>query len=116
MIEVVLVADIYVVKETLSRMGIANKKECILYPSCYLIEDIDNKMFVAHFKEILFEMGGYNNFTEDDKIILDSIAILLEEWELVNLINFPEEVDTVFVYTLPYSEKKRWSVKHKVKI
>lgn len=114
MIEVALIADIYVVKETLSRIGVANKKDRILYPSCYLIEDIDNRMFIAHFKEILFELGGYNNFSEEDKVILDSISVLLEEWELVTLIDFPEEVDTVFVYTLPYSEKRTWTIKHKV--
>lgn len=116
MIEVNLIADIYVVRETLSRIGVANKKECILYPSCYLIEDIDNRFFVAHFKEILKNLGGYDNFTEEDSVILDSISVLLEDWQLVTLINFPDEVDTVFVYTLPHSQKRNWTIKHKVTV
>ena len=116
MIEIIPLIQISIIEETLTRMGIGDKKNKILYPSCSLIKDIDIKFYIYHFKE-LFKLRkdkpSYDNITNDDILRLNSIAILLEEWGMVELIDFPEEVDTIFVYTIPYNNKRDWQIKHK---
>lgn len=116
MIEIFPLIKTSIIEETLTRMGIGDKKNKILYPSCSLVEDIDGKFYLYHFKE-LFKLRkdkpSYDNITNDDILRLNSIGILLEEWGMVELIDFPEEIDTIFVYTIPYNKKREWQIKHK---
>ena len=115
MIEVIPLVEIPILIETLSRIGIANKKEKILYPSCYLHKDIDARFFVCHFKELfLMRLGrsGYSNISEDDIIRKKSIINLLEKWNLVEVI--PKvNIDSMFVFTIPFNDKPAWTIRHK---
>ena len=75
MIEVTLKNDKKVVIETLSRIGIANKKKKILFPSCYLWEQ-DDKTYIAHFKELfkLTRPNAYDTICEDDILRLKAVV------------------------------------------
>lgn len=108
--------DVKVIKETLSRMGIANKKEKILYPSCYLYEE-DGCYFIAHFKELYaLRENGFNNLSEKDLDRRNAIIFCLEKWGLIEVV-YPEQIENheMFVFILPYSEKHSWKINHKYK-
>lgn len=113
-IEIIPLVEVPIIKETLSRIGIANKKEKILYPSCYLLED-DDKYFIFHFKELFLlrhEESSYSNISEDDLVRKISIINLLVKWELIS-IHEKVEMDTMYVFTIPFKNKSEWSIRHK---
>lgn len=113
-IEIIPLVEVPIIKETLSRIGIANKKEKILYPSCYLLED-DGKYFIFHFKELFLlrdDSVSYSNMTDDDLSRKVSIINLLEKWMLIT-IHEKIEMDTIYVFTIPYKYKAEWSIRHK---
>jgi hypothetical protein len=110
-----------IVRESLDRIGIANKEKKILNPSCYLLHKFmlndEHEYFVIHFKNLLKLDGKKTNYSEEDNIRQASIARLLENWGLVEIVNeesLPEE--NVFVFVLPFNDKGEWSIKHKYRI
>lgn len=114
LLEIIPKVETPIIIETLTRMGIANKKERILYPSCYLYKDIDARYYICHFKELFLmrmSQSGYSNITEDDINRRNSIAMLLCNWNLIEMDDI--DVETIFVYTLPFYEKSKWIIKHK---
>jgi hypothetical protein len=115
-IEVIPKVEVPIIIETLSRIGIANKKDKILYPSCYLYEDIDSRFFVYHFKELFLmrlNQSGYSTITEDDIQRKMSIISLLVKWDLVDVVDI-FDIETMFVFTIPYKDKNEWLVRHKI--
>jgi hypothetical protein len=115
-IEVIPKVEVPIVVETLARIGIANKKEKILYPSCYLYEDIDSRFFIYHFKELFLlktDRSGYSNITEDDIMRKMSIVSLLVKWNLIEVVD-QFDIETMFVFTIPFKEKNDWIVRHKI--
>ena len=121
MLEILPKTELSVIEETLSRIGVCDKKNKILYPSCLLYKDIDSKYYIAHFKEMFLirqTKASYNNISEEDLIKLNSIALLLEDWGLVDVISFDDldEIETVYVYVLPHLEKKNWLIKNKFNV
>ena len=105
-----------IVIETLSRIGICNKKEKILYPSCYLIKE-DGKYYLGHFKELfLLRSDGYNNISNQDIERRNSIIYCLWSWGLIDVDEDKILPHETFVFILPYNEKKDWVISHKYKI
>lgn len=118
MVEVKLLADSKIVKETLSRMGIANKKKNILYPSCYLYQNFES-YYVVHFKEmfLLTRANGYNNISNKDIERKNSIIFCLENWGLVEVLDKKTiEPHDEFVYVLPFKDKHKWNIQHKFNV
>jgi hypothetical protein len=116
-IEVELVEHFSVIRETLDRIGIANKEKKILNPSCYLLHK-RGAYTISHFKQLLALDGKKTNFSEEDFKRAVSIARLLEDWGLITIID-PErydEVEDTFVFVLPYKQKSDWEIKHKYSI
>ena len=74
------------VKETLTRIGIASKKEQKLYQSCHILHK-QGKYYIVHFKELFMLDGKINDFSEEDKARRNTIVKLLEEWSLVTPLN-----------------------------
>jgi hypothetical protein len=107
---------IKLVKETLSRIGIANNISKTLYPSAYLIED-DEGFIIAHFKEIfpLINSDGVCDVSDSDIERRNTIAMLLEKWGILAI---DEEINTneKFVFILPYKNKKYWTINHKLNL
>lgn len=118
MLEILPKADLSVIEETLSRIGVCDKKNKILYPSCVLYKDIDSKYYLAHFKEMFLLRkikASYDNISEEDYLKLNSVALLLEDWNLIDVLSFgdEEEIETMFVFVLPYAQKNSWLIKNK---
>ena len=118
LLEIELTSKEKVITETLSRIGIADKKNKILYTTCHL-KNINEKWYLCHFKELFIlrdSEQSYNNITEEDILRRNSIALLLEDWKLINILGIPsgQDINTMFVFCLPYSEKGVWSIKSKI--
>jgi hypothetical protein len=120
MIEVIPKVDIKIINETLSRIGIANKKERILYPSCYLYQNFE-KFYIVHFKELfaLTRPNAYLNISVNDISRKNSVICRLAAWGLIEIVNF-EELNNCddFIFVLSHKEKKlnNWKVIHKFNI
>lgn len=113
LIKVKPLVDDKIIIETLERIGIANKKEKILYPTCYFYY-IDDEPYILHFKQlfILTREDSYNNISEEDIKRLNSIVFCLHNWGLIEIEEELEEPDK-FVFVLPYKYKSEWIIKHK---
>src|SRR6056300_663587 len=87
MVEVVLNEpdDFLKVRETLTRIGIASRKDRKLYQSCHILHK-QGKYYIVHFKELFMLDGKINNFSEEDEARRNTIVNLLEEWGLVKVV------------------------------
>ena len=100
--------DFLKVRETLTRIGIASRKEKTLYQSCHILHK-QGKYYIVHFKELFALDGKTTNFTENDTARRNSIANLLSEWELIKLVNPDKSAEP----TVPLSQLKILSFKEK---
>jgi len=107
------------VRETLSRIGVASKKEKTLYQSCHILHK-QGKYYVIHFKQLFLLDGKQSDFTEDDRARLNTIANLLHEWGLVDLINEEKTLDPVAplsqIKIISHKEKSEWNLVAKYSI
>lgn len=78
--------DFLKIKETLTRIGVASKKDRKLYQSCHILHK-QGKYYIVHFKELFSLDGKPSNFSEEDMGRRNTIASLLEEWGLLNIVN-----------------------------
>ena len=114
LIEVVLEQpdDFLKVKETLTRMGVASRKEQKLFQSCHILHK-QGKYYIVHFKELFALDGKATDFSDNDEARRNAIAKLLQEWGLVTIV-FDGEIDNVAplnqIKILPYSEKEEWEL------
>ena len=76
--------DFLKVRETLSRIGVASRKEKKLYQSCHILHK-QGRYYVLHFKELFALDGKPTNLTENDVARRNTIANLLKDWGLVNI-------------------------------
>ena len=100
--------DFLKVRETLTRIGIASRKEKTLFQSCHILHK-QGKYYIVHFKELFALDGKTTNFTENDTARRNSIANLLSEWELITLV----EPDKSAEPTVPLSQLKILAFKEK---
>ena len=108
--------DFLKVRETLSRIGVASRKERKLYQSCHILHK-QGRYFIVHFKE-LFALDGKNtNLTENDISRRNTIAKLLLDWGLVNIISeIGEAAPLSQIKVLSYAEKNDWVLETKYNI
>ena len=108
--------DFLKIRETLTRIGIASKKDNTLYQSCHILHK-KGKYYIVHFKE-LFELDGKEtNFSDNDKERRNAIAKLLEEWGLVELKGEVEPAAPISqIKILPFKEKNNWNLVAKYNI
>ena len=108
--------DFLKVRETLSRIGVASRKEKKLYQSCHILHK-QGRYFIVHFKE-LFALDGKNtNLTENDISRRNTITKLLLDWGLVNIIGEIGEVAPLSqIKVLSYAEKNDWALETKYNI
>ena len=100
--------DFLKVRETLTRIGIASRKEKTLFQSCHILHK-QGKYYIVHFKELFALDGKTTNFTENDQARRNSIANLLAEWELISLVESDKSAEP----TVPLSQLKILSFKEK---
>ena len=110
--------DFLKVKETLTRIGIASRKEKKLFQSCHILHK-QGKYYIVHFKELFALDGKPTNISENDIERRNTIANLLHEWELVKLV-LPEKAQPTVpirqLKILPFAEKEDWDLQAKYSI
>ena len=123
MIEVLLESsdDFLKIRETLTRIGVASKKDKKIFQSCHILHK-QNRYFIVHFKE-LFALDGKNtDFSEEDKGRRNTIVSLLKDWGLLRLSDVQEKKVTEprapmsLIKILPYKEKAEWTLEPKYNI
>lgn len=112
-LKVKLVADRKVIEETLTRIGVANTHEHILYPSCYL-HDRGEDCFLVHFKQLfLLRENHYNNVSKSDITRRNAIAYCLKNWGMIEVDENEIMEKDSFVFVLPHKDKQGWNIIHK---
>ena len=112
--------DFLKVRETLTRIGVASKKEKILYQSCHILHK-QGKYYIVHFKELFALDGKPTDITENDLSRRNAIANLLEDWGLVKIVNkkqteVPAPIFLSQVKILSHKEKNEWQLTPKYNI
>ncbi len=108
--------DFLKVRETLSRIGVASRKERTLYQSCHILHK-QGRYFVTHFKELFALDGKQTNLNENDLQRRNTIANLLKDWGLVNIVGEMGEMAPLSqIKVLSYKEKADWTLQTKYSI
>jgi len=111
--------DFLKVKETLTRIGVASKKENnILFQSCHILHK-QGRYFIVHFKELFLLDGKVSNFTMDDLSRRNTIALLLSDWGLLSIVHKDKATPVSSlrqIKIVPFKEKKDWELKSKYSI
>ena len=111
--------DFLKIRETLTRIGVASRKDKTLYQSCHILQK-QGRYFIVHFKELFALDGKPSNFSESDMSRRNTIANLLAEWGLLELVNpeiTKEPVAPISqIKVLPFKEKNEWNLTAKYNI
>ena len=110
--------DFLKVRETLTRIGVASRKEKKLYQSCHILHK-QGKYYIVHFKELFALDGKYANLTVNDVQRRNRITRLLVDWGLIDVV-IEESIQDIAplnqIKVLPYREKTEWILEQKYNI
>lgn len=110
--------DFLKVRETLTRIGVASRKDKTLFQSCHILHK-QGKYYITHFKE-LFALDGKNStLTENDIQRRNTIALLLQDWNLIDVVNssmVENKAPLSQIKVLPFKEKNEWNMVAKYNI
>tara|TARA_B100000902_G_scaffold391002_1_gene440937 strand:- start:2155 stop:2553 length:399 start_codon:yes stop_codon:yes gene_type:complete len=111
--------DFLKIRETLTRIGVASRKDRTLYQSCHILHK-RSKYYLVHFKELFALDGKDSSISENDIARRNAIARLLEEWKLLKIVK-PSQASTPLapmsqIKVLPHKEKHEWSLVAKYNI
>jgi len=105
--------DFLKVKETLSRIGLASKKDNTLYQSCHILHK-QGKYYIVHFKELFLLDGKNADFSEGDLARRNRIVNLLDEWDLIEQVDLDKtetpEAPLNQIKIIPFKEKDKWNL------
>ena len=108
--------DFLKVRETLSRIGVASRKEKKLYQSCHILHK-QGRYFIVHFKELFALDGKPTNISINDLERRNTIAGLLEDWDLIKITgNNEQKAPLSQIKVLSYREKDEWLLETKYNI
>ena len=110
--------DFLKVRETLTRIGVASRKEKKLYQSCHILHK-QGKYFIVHFKELFALDGKYANLTINDVQRRNRITKLLADWGLITIVNEDSILDIAplnQIKVLSYKDKQDWTLEQKYNI
>ncbi len=110
--------DFLKVRETLTRIGVASRKEKKIYQSCHILHK-QGRYFIVHFKELFALDGKYANLTINDVQRRNRITKLLSDWGLIDVCIEDEIIDIAplnQIKVLPYKEKGEWVLEQKYNI
>jgi hypothetical protein len=110
--------DFLKVRETLTRIGVASRKDKTLFQSCHILHK-QGKYYITHFKE-LFALDGKNStLTENDIQRRNTIALLLQDWNLIEVVKaslVENKAPLSQIKVLPFKEKSEWNMVAKYNI
>lgn len=112
--------DFLKVRETLTRIGVASKKDKVLYQSCHILHK-QGHYYIVHFKELFALDGKPTDISENDLARRNAIVKLLEDWGLVKIVNkkqveTPEPIFLSQVKIISHKEKSEWELVPKYNI
>ncbi len=104
--------DFLKIRETLTRIGVASRKDQKLFQSCHILHK-QGRYFIVHFKELFLLDGKPSNLVENDIQRRNTITTLLADWGLVNMVN-PEAAKDIAplrqIKVIPFKDKKDWEL------
>ena len=107
------------IRETLTRIGVASRKDKKLFQSCHILHK-QGKYYIVHFKELFILDGKPSNFSDDDKARRNTIAALLAEWGLVTVVDQTKISDPKAslsqIKVISHKEKGEWELVAKYNI
>ena len=110
--------DFLKIRETLTRIGVASRKDKILYQSCHILHK-QGRYFIVHFKELFALDGKQADLTENDLQRRNTVSKLLSDWGLISIIQ-PKYFDDVAplsqIKVLSFKEKDEWTLQTKYTI
>jgi len=110
--------DFLKVRETLSRIGVASRKEKKLYQSCHILHK-QGKYYIVHFKELFALDGKKSTLTLNDIQRRNTITLLLQDWNLIDVVKkeaTENKAPLSQIKVLPFKEKKEWTLSAKYNI
>lgn len=111
--------DFLKIKETLTRIGVASRRENKLFQSCHIFHK-QGRYYVVHFKELFMLDGKPTDYTDEDKGRRNIIVSLLSEWGLVNIVNVHQVLNPVVplsqIKVISHKDKSQWKLESKYNI
>ena len=108
--------DFLKVRETLTRIGVASRKDKTLFQSCHILHK-QGKYYIVHFKELFALDGKETNLSENDIARRNTIAKLLGDWGLVNVKGTLEPIAPLSqIKIIAFKEKSEWTLETKYNI
>lgn len=111
--------DFLKVRETLTRIGVASRKDRKIFQSCHILHK-QQRYYIVHFKELFALDGKQSDFSEEDQGRRNTIANLLEEWGLIKIVDtdrtsFPT-APLNQIKIIPFKDKDKWELVPKYNI
>jgi hypothetical protein len=110
--------DFLKVRETLSRIGVASRKDKTLFQSCHILHK-QGKYYIVHFKELFALDGKQATLAENDIQRRNTISILLQDWSLISIVK-PNEAENKAplspIKIIAFKEKSEWNLQAKYNI
>lgn len=104
--------DFLKIRETLTRIGVASRKDNKLYQSCHILHK-QGRYFIVHFKELFLLDGKPSNLISNDLERRNTIATLLADWGLITIVS-PAKVKDIAplrqIKVIPFKEKSQWEL------
>ena len=110
--------DFLKVRETLTRIGVASRKDKTLFQSCHILHK-QGKYYITHFKELLALDGKKSTLSDNDIQRRNTIALLLQDWNLIDISDKTRTEDKAplsQIKVLPFKEKSEWNLVAKYNI
>jgi hypothetical protein len=111
--------DFLKIRETLTRIGVASRRDKVLFQSCHILHK-QGRYYIVHFKELFALDGKPTNFSDEDQARRNTIANLLAEWELIDIVDTERTKDPVAplnqIKILAHKEKGEWKLEAKYNI
>jgi len=108
--------DFLKVRETLSRIGVASRKEKKIYQSCHILHK-QGRYYIVHFKELFALDGKPSNLSQNDVERRNTIAALLDDWGLIEVMGISEpRAPLSQIKILSFKEKDEWTLETKYNI
>ena len=104
--------DFLKIRETLTRIGVASRKDQKLYQSCHILHK-QGRYFIVHFKELFLLDGKPSNLLENDIHRRNTISTLLADWGLISIVNpdLAKEIAPLRqIKVIPFKEKSQWEL------
>ena len=110
--------DFLKIRETLTRIGVASRKDKTLYQSCHILHK-QGKYYITHFKELFALDGKNSSLSVNDIQLRNTITLLLQDWNLIEVVNptlVEDKAPLSQIKVLPFKENNEWNLVAKYNI